>query len=67
MSDNIYFNILNGWTIQKRKTSNPESIITQDTILFFQEDSFVTYCILDDTYNAATVDKEKLIIPVAGH
>ncbi|MGE7610029.1 hypothetical protein ACQKML_26120 [Peribacillus frigoritolerans] len=67
MSDNIYFNILNGWTIQKRKTSTQISLITQDTIPFFEEDSFVTYCILDDTYNAATVDKDKLIIPGAGH
>jgi hypothetical protein len=52
-----------------RKGRHPTqiSIITQHTIPFFQEDSFVTYCILEDTYNAATVDKEKLIIPGAGH
>ncbi|WHY14860.1 hypothetical protein QNH16_04085 [Peribacillus frigoritolerans] len=43
------------------------SIITQHNIPFFQEDSFVTHCILDDTYNAATVYKDKLIIPGAGH
>jgi hypothetical protein len=57
---------LNGWTIQKRKTSNI-SIITQDTIPFFEGESFVTYCILDDTYNSVTVDNEKLIISGAGH
>ncbi|MBT2668747.1 hypothetical protein J7J00_25285 [Bacillus sp. ISL-4] len=40
---------------------------TQGTILFFQEDSIVPYSMLYDVYNAATVDKEKLIIPGAGH
>ncbi|WP_412760847.1 hypothetical protein [Peribacillus frigoritolerans] len=52
-----------------RKGRHPTqiSIITQDTIPFFQEDSFVTHCILDDIYNAATVYKDKLIIPGAEH
>ncbi|CAH0247349.1 hypothetical protein SRABI133_03036 [Peribacillus simplex] len=32
-----------------------------------EDDSFVPYSMLDDVYNAANVDKEKLIIPGAGH
>jgi hypothetical protein len=52
---------------EKEDIQTQISIITQHTIPFFPEDSFVTYCILDDTYNAATVYKDKLIIPGAGH
>ncbi|CAH0207394.1 2-succinyl-6-hydroxy-2, 4-cyclohexadiene-1-carboxylate synthase [Peribacillus simplex] len=32
-----------------------------------EDDSFVPYSMLDDVYNAANVDKEKLIISGAGH
>jgi hypothetical protein len=52
---------------EKEDIQTQLSIITQHTIPFFPEDSFVTHCILDDTYNAATVYKDKLIISGAGH
>ncbi|MFS0810917.1 hypothetical protein [Peribacillus phoenicis] len=65
MSDNIYFNILTGWTIQKRKTSNlliPSIRITVVSDI----DNYPRYPFYFSK-KIHTSLQEKLIIPGAGH
>ncbi|MBT2645141.1 alpha/beta hydrolase [Bacillus sp. ISL-34] len=52
------------------EASAVKQVLKSKTPMLFihgEEDSFVPYSMLDDIYNAANVDKDKLIIPGAGH
>lgn len=52
------------------EASAVKQVLKSKTPMLFihgEDDTFVPYSMLDDVYNAANVDKDKLIIPGAGH